>query len=81
MRKLLLLLVTLLSLSVAPAAFSQGVQTESAPNATPPGGTVPNASNGVAPRVGSARHHRRAHRHAVTSRRPVEQSVPEQQSR
>jgi len=81
MRKLLLVPVTLLSLSVAPPAFSQGVQTQSAPNATPPGGTVPNASNGVAPRVGSARHHRRAHRHAVTSPRPVEQSVPEQQSR
>jgi len=70
MRKLFSLTATLLSLTAAPA-FSQGVQTPGAPNATPPIGTVPNMSRGPAPQVGPTRHHRRTPRHAAVSRTPA----------
>jgi hypothetical protein len=69
MRKLLLAAAAFLSLAVAAPAFSQGVQIPSAPNATPPIGTVPNASSSPPARVGPAHHRRRAHRRAVASER------------
>jgi hypothetical protein len=70
MRKLVSLAATLLSLAAAPA-FSQGVQTPGAPNATPPIGTVPNMTRSPASQVGPTRHHRRTPRHAADSRTPA----------
>lgn len=40
MRKLILAAIPILSLAAAAPAFSQGLQTPSAPNATPPAGTL-----------------------------------------
>lgn len=50
MRKLILAAIPILSLAAAAPVFSQGLQTPSAPNATPPAGTLLNGRTSTAKR-------------------------------
>lgn len=62
MRKLILAAIPILSLAVAAPVSSQGLQTPSAPNATPPAGTLSNGRSSTAKRRSPARHPRPAPR-------------------
>lgn len=81
MRKLLLGAIPALSLAFMTPAFSQGIQTPSAPNATPPTGTIPNVSTGNATRLGSPRHRRPMRRRVVALKRPAQQTVQDPSGR
>ena len=81
MRKLLLAAAPFMSLAVAAPAFSQGAQTPTAPNATPPSGTVqtPSAPDVQTPPAPNASNSSRGE---ATSEMPsVTQTTPEQRSR
>ena len=62
MRKLILAAVPILTLAAAEPAFPQGVQTPSAPNATPPAGTLSDGRASTVKRRRPVRHLRPAHR-------------------
>lgn len=62
MRKLILAAVTVLTLAAAEPAFPQGVQLPSAPNATPPTGTLPDGRTSTVKRRRPVRHPRPVHR-------------------
>lgn len=62
MRKLILAAIPILSLAVAAPVFSQGLQTPSAPNATPPAGTLRDGRTSTVKRRSSARKPRPAKR-------------------
>lgn len=62
MRKLILAAVPILSLLAAEPAFSQGLQTPGAPNATPPAGTLPDGRTSTVRRRRPARRPRAAPR-------------------
>ena len=62
MRKLILAVVPILSLAATEPAFSQGLQLPSAPNATPPAGTLPDGRTSTVKRRRPARKPRPAPR-------------------
>ena len=62
MRKLILAAVSMLTLAAAEPAFPQGLQTPSAPNATPPAGTLPDGRTSTVKRRRLARKPRPAPR-------------------
>lgn len=64
MRKLILAVVSVLSLGAAEPAFPQGLQTPGAPNATPPAGTLPDGRTSTVRRRRPVRRHRPARRPA-----------------
>ena len=62
MRKLILIAVSILPLAATEPAFSQGLQTPGAPNATPPAGTLPDGRTSTFRRRRPVRRHRPARR-------------------
>lgn len=70
MRKSFLAAVPVLWLAAALPAFAQGLQLPSAPNDTPPAGTLPNGRTSTARRV-TPSHRYQAHRHVAASRHPA----------
>ena len=62
MRKLILAVVPILLLAAAEPAFPQGVQMPSAPNATPPAGTLPDGRTSTVKRQRQVRKPRPAPR-------------------
>lgn len=62
MRKLILAAIPILSLAAAAPVFSQGLQTPSAPNATPPAGTLRDGRSSTVKRRTPARAPRPAQR-------------------
>lgn len=62
MRKLILAAIPILSLAAAAPVFSQGLQTPSAPNATPPAGTLRDGRTSTVKRRSPARKPRPAKR-------------------
>lgn len=77
MRKLILAAVSILSLAAAAEpAFSQGLQLPSAPNATPPAGTLPDGRTSTVKRRRPVRAPRPAHRRVQSERQdPGAQAV------
>ena len=70
MRKLILAVVPILSLAAAEPAFPQGLQLPSAPNATPPAGTLPDGRTSTVRRRRPARQPRPAHRRIQSEQQP-----------
>lgn len=67
MRKIFIAPVLVLTMGMTAPAFSQGLQTPSAPNATPPAGTVPNMGSSKVTRPGAQLHRHIVRRRAATS--------------
>lgn len=75
MRKLFLAANCLLALSITFPAFSQGVQLPSAPNATPPAGTVANGRSGTTARHSPPRRRQMMHRRVAAPNEAMQQGV------
>lgn len=71
MRKLILAAVPLLSLAAMEPAFPQGVQLPSAPNATPPAGTLSDGRTSTVKRRRPVRKSRPAYRRIQSEQRAL----------
>lgn len=76
MRKLILAVVSILTLAAAEPAFSQGLQMPQAPNATPPAGTLSDGRTSTAKRRRPARKPRPAHRRTQSEQQAPAVQIP-----